>query len=109
MEVERELGQVFLVDVTLGLDLDSGSESPSAEAMLTGGVIYDLAKNVMMGTKFKSHTSLALRLSHEMIEHLKNVTDATVAIERKQLFIPGEVRSIVVQVSCTREEYEKRK
>jgi hypothetical protein len=44
-----------------------------------------------------------------MIERLKNVTDATVAIERKQLFIPGEVRSIVVQVSCTREEYEKRK
>jgi dihydroneopterin aldolase len=108
LEVERELGQVFLVDVILGFDLTPDSESPAAESNLRGGEIYELTKNVIMGTKFRSHASLALRLAHEMLSSHKDVTDARVVIERRHLFIPGDVRSIEAEVFCTREDFEKK-
>ncbi|MDR3354509.1 MAG: dihydroneopterin aldolase [Synergistaceae bacterium] len=108
MEVERELGQVFLVDVTLGLELDSKNSSPSVDSNLRGAVIYDLTKNVMMGTKYKSHTWLALRIAQEMLGNLKEVTDVSVVIERRNLFIAGDVQGSVIEVSCSREEFEKK-
>jgi dihydroneopterin aldolase len=108
MEVERELGQVFLVDVRLGVELNSDSASPVNETNFRGGEIYDLTKNVMMGTKYRSHTGLALRIAQDILSHIKEVTDVTVSLERRHLFIAGDVQSIVVEVGCTREEFEKK-
>jgi dihydroneopterin aldolase len=88
--------------------LDSKSSSPSADSNLRGAVIYDLTKNVMMGTKYKSHTGLALRIAHEMLGNITEATDASVVIERRNLFIAGDVHSVVVDVSCSREEFEKK-
>ncbi|MDR1483093.1 MAG: dihydroneopterin aldolase [Synergistaceae bacterium] len=108
LEVERELGQVFLVDVMLVVELNSASSTPHADSILRGAVVYDLTKNVMMGTKYKSHMGLALRIAHEMLGNIKEVTDVTVAIERRNLFIAGDVQSVAVEVSCSREEFEKK-
>lgn len=107
MEVERELGQVFSVDVVLGIEMKPENSGSGFEPSIRGGDIYELTKNVMMGTKFKSHLSLALKIAHVLIEHYDNVTDASVLIERRHLFIAGDVRSIEAEVTCTREDYEK--
>lgn len=106
LEVERELGQVFSVDVILGFDLSPKDASESTEQQVRGVAVYDLTKNVMMGTRFKSHVSLALRLAQEMFQNFKTITDVRIAIGRRQLFIAGDVREIVAEVDCKREDFE---
>jgi dihydroneopterin aldolase len=108
MEVERELGQVFSVDVTLYLDLIAADASPQVKAEVRGSDVYEVAKNIMMGTKFNAHTSLALAIAKEMFNHFKHVTDVEVAIGRKQLYIAGDVKKIIAEVYCSREDFDKK-
>jgi dihydroneopterin aldolase len=107
MEVERELGQVFSVDVTLCIDLTADDASPQVNAEVRGSDVYEVTKNITMGTKFNSHISLALAIAKEMFNHFKHVTDVEVAVGRKQLYIAGDVRKIVAEVACSREDFAK--
>jgi dihydroneopterin aldolase len=107
MEVERELGQMFSVDVSLAVDLAAEDASPSVNTEVRGSEIYEITKNIMMGTKFNSHTSLALALAKKLLERFRQVTDAEVTVGRRQLFIAGDVREILASVSCIRADFEK--
>ncbi|MDR1915221.1 MAG: dihydroneopterin aldolase [Synergistaceae bacterium] len=104
LEVERELGQVFVVDVSLEFELASDDITPTYEPIVRDGDIYELTKNVMMGTKFRSLTGLALKIAQDILKQFDYTMNVGVAISRKQLFIPGSVDKIVAEVLCSREE-----
>jgi dihydroneopterin aldolase len=108
MEVERELGQVFSVDVALYINLTPEDASPSVKTEVRGSEIYEVTKNMVMGTKFTSHMSLALALAKEMFTHFRQVTEVEVTVGRRQLFIPGDVREILACVACARSDFEKK-
>jgi dihydroneopterin aldolase len=107
MEVERELGQMFSVDVSLSMDLSANDALPSVNTEVRGSEVYEITKNMIMGTKFNSHLSLALALAKKLFERFKQVTDVEVTVGRKQLFIAGDVREILASVSCVRADFEK--
>jgi dihydroneopterin aldolase len=107
MEVERELGQVFSVDVGLGFDLTPEDASPSVNPEVRGSDVYEVTKNIMMGTKFTAHISLALTIAKEMFDRFKQVNEVDITIGRRQLFIAGDVREILAEVKCSREDFEK--
>ena len=52
LEVERELGQVFCVDVTLTLPLKKEDASPSAMHKIRKADVYEVTKGVVMETKY---------------------------------------------------------
>jgi dihydroneopterin aldolase len=108
LEVERELGQVFAVDVVLDFDLKPEDIAPSVNSIVNGNEVYDVTKNIMMGTKFRSTTSLALAIAKELLSRFKQVKSADVRVGRKQLFIAGDVKEILAEVSCSREDFEKK-
>jgi dihydroneopterin aldolase len=108
MEVERELGQVFSVDAELSFVITPEDASPSVKADVRGSDVYDVTKNIMMGTKFTSHTSLALAIAKELFGRFQRVSDVSVTVGRRQLFIAGDVREILACVSCTRNDFEKK-
>jgi dihydroneopterin aldolase len=108
MEVERELGQVFSVDVTLYMDLKPEDASPSVKTEVRGSEIYEVTKDIMMGTKFTSHMSLALALAKDLLDRFVEVTEVEVTVGRRQLFIPGDVREILACVTCDRSDFEKK-
>ena len=107
-EVERELGQVFSVDISISLNLKPEDASPSVKPEVHGSEVYEVTKNMMMGTKFTAHTSLALALAKEMFDHFAQITDVEVTVSRKQLFIPGDVREILACVACARSDFDKK-
>jgi dihydroneopterin aldolase len=108
LEVERELGQVFLVDATVEFVISPEDESPKAEPVVRDADVYEIARNVMTETKYRSITSLAGKIAHDLIAEYGNATYATVAIMRKQLFIPGNVDYSVSEVSYTREDFDSK-
>ncbi|MDL2264672.1 dihydroneopterin aldolase [Synergistaceae bacterium OttesenSCG-928-I11] len=105
LEVERELGLVFIVDVTLFFPLSPEDASQSAVSKIKGADVYETAKGVMMGTKFKSRVSLALRIAREMLARFEKASEVHVKITRKHFFIPGDVEAIEAEVQCTREDF----
>lgn len=107
LEVERELGQVFSIKVELGFHVDPKDIAISTEAPIRGVDVYDETKNIVMGSRFHSHISLALAIAKAMFTHFDVAETATVTIGRKQLFIAGTVEEITAEVSCNREELLK--
>ena len=106
LEVERELGQVFSIDVILSFPLKSEDASPSAVHKIRGAEVYDLTRGVVMGTKYTSHFSLAIAIARIMLKNFEITTEAKVIIGRKQLFIPGNVDQVLAEVTCDRGDLE---
>jgi dihydroneopterin aldolase len=105
LEVERELGLLFIVDVTLFFPLSPEDASQSAVGKIKGADVYDTVKSVMMGTKFNSRISLALRTAREMLARFDKVSEVHLKITRKHFLIPGDVEMIDAEVQCKREDF----
>jgi dihydroneopterin aldolase len=108
LEVERELGQVFAVDVAVEFDIDPSEDSPKTEPVVRDADVYEITRNVMLETKYRSITSLAGKIAHDLMAEFGKATKAAVSINRKQLFIPGNVDYGVAEVSYTREDFDAR-
>jgi dihydroneopterin aldolase len=104
LEVERELGQVFSVDVALEFEMGFGDDAPKIEPVSKDADVYEITRNVMTETKYRSITSLAGKIARNILARYATITNATVSITRKQLFIPGNVDYAVAEASCSRED-----
>ena len=104
LEVERELGQVYLVDVTAEFELDPAGMSQKDEPMVRDAGIFEITRNVMMENKFRSISSLAGTIGRNMLKEYEKILSVTVCIKRRQLFIPGNVDLSVTEVTCARSD-----
>ena len=102
LEVERELGTIYLVDVTFGVELTPDDDSSKVTSDIQGADVYEVVKGLMMGSKFKSIMSLALHIARELLSKFPTAQEADVKITSKQLFIPGNVDSVVAEATATR-------
>jgi dihydroneopterin aldolase len=102
LEVERELGQIFSVDVTVEFDGGPSDVDPKAEPFVRDADIYEISRNVVMETKYRSIISLAAKIARDVMNEYAKAASATVAVKRKQLFIPGSVDSSMAEVSYSR-------
>lgn len=105
LEVEKELGLVFMVDASLFFDLTPKDASEVAVGKIRGAEVYELTRSVMMGTKFTSRMALALKIAQEMLARFQEATEVHINIRRHHLFIPGNVDAIDVEVQCKREDF----
>ena len=106
MEVERELGQVFSVDISVAFEMAASDLSPSSEEAVKGAGIYDVAKEVILGTRYQSITKLGMRIAKELFTHFKSATEIEVCISRRPLFVAGDVKEMVADVYCERGDFE---
>jgi dihydroneopterin aldolase len=108
LEVERELGQVFSVDAIVEFEMAPGDDSPKAEPMVKDADVYEITRNVMLETKYKSIASLAGKIARNLLAECSKASNVTVSIKRKQIFISGSVDYAVAEVSCRREDFEEK-
>ena len=104
LEVERELGQVFSIDISLSYESTKQCMDQSSSSSLRGADIYDHIKSIVMGTRYKSLDGLALTIAKNIFEMSAVVQAIEVTISRRQLFIAGDVESIVVGVAVERQD-----
>lgn len=104
LEVERELGQVFSIDVSLSYEITKQCMDQSSSSSLRGADIYDHIQSIVMGTRYKSLDGLALAIAKNIFEMSAVVQAIEVSISRRQLFIAGDVESIVVAVAVERQD-----
>ncbi|GHV27246.1 dihydroneopterin aldolase [Synergistales bacterium] len=106
MEVERELGQVFIVDVSIDFDCVQTEIVQTAEPVIRGQDIYDTAKDLILGTKFKSHAALAASLAGAMFKRFGRADEVHVSVGCRNIFIAGDVREMSAVAECVRKDFE---
>lgn len=107
LEVERELGQVFSINATIGFSITDETPHPFAEATIREADIFEEVKGVVMGSRFHSHISLALAIVRAMFKRFETAETVTITIGRKQLFIAGTVDEVCAEVTCDREDIKE--
>ncbi|MDR0654125.1 MAG: dihydroneopterin aldolase [Synergistaceae bacterium] len=106
LEVERELGQIFSVDVIVEFDDDPSDVDPDTEPFVRDADVYEICRNVVMETKYRSIISLAAKIAHDVMAEYAMAANTTVSVTRKQLFIPGSVENSVAEVSYSRADLD---
>ena len=66
--------------------------------------VFEQVQKVVMSTKYKALEGLALEIARRVLQVFEPVQLATVVIRRKQLFIPGDIRSADVELTVDRED-----
>ncbi|WP_198470721.1 dihydroneopterin aldolase [Acetomicrobium sp. S15 = DSM 107314] len=105
LEVERELGQIFSINVGMDYEL-SPEEADNPEAVPSYQEVFERVQHVVMGRKFRTLEALGWGIGKAILEAYPFVEDVYVDVSSNQLFVPGLIDSKVVTVSLDREELE---
>ncbi|ACZ19026.1 dihydroneopterin aldolase [Thermanaerovibrio acidaminovorans DSM 6589] len=104
LEVERELGQVLEIELSISYDVDPSSLDKDKMPPIMDASVYDIVQKVVMTTKFKAMEGLALEIARRIMLTYSVAELVSVVIRRRQLFIPGDVQSAEVEITVDRED-----
>ncbi|KKM08934.1 hypothetical protein SY88_20940 [Clostridiales bacterium PH28_bin88] len=102
MQEEKFLGQRFLVDVTVYLDLRPAGESDNLREGVDYTEIYRTVKALVEGEKLNLIEALAERIASEILTELPRIDQVTVAVAKPEVPIPGIINEVEVEVTRRR-------
>jgi dihydroneopterin aldolase len=99
---ENVLGQKFLVDVELFLDLRSAGISDEMSKSIHYGEVYETIKVIMEGKPIKLIESIAEKIANEVLKAYPLLHQITVRVYKTNPPIPGFYESVSVEVTRSR-------
>jgi len=106
MEVERELGQKFLVDVSLTLDLEEAITEDDPSKSISSYSIYQITNNIVTERKFSLIETLAYNIAKTFLKKFPEVSHVFVRIKRPNLYLSGIVGGAEVEIELDRSSLE---
>lgn len=101
---ENKLGQRFIVDLELELDLSEAGKSDDMTKSIDYGHVYKIAQEVVEGETKRLVEAVAESLSHELFKNLPLLEACTVKVIKPDPPIPGHYQSVGVQIHRKREQ-----
>jgi len=101
LPAERSLGQRFIVDLELELDLRPAGESDDLELTINYAGVFELVESVVRGTPRLLIESVAEAIATAVLEQFP-VAASTVRVKKPQAPIPGHFTWIAVEIRRTR-------
>lgn len=99
---ENKLGQRFIVDVILELDLKKAGTTDELTDTVNYGHLYNLCKDVVEGKTFKLVESVAETIAKECFKQFSQVEAITVKVVKPDPPIPGHYESVAVEITRRR-------
>lgn len=106
MEVERELGQKFLVDIVLTFDVKDAVASDSPDKTISSYAIYQLTREIVTERKFSLIETLAYNVGKAFFEKYPELLQILVRIKRPNLYLSGIVGGAEVEMELKKEDIE---
>lgn len=107
LEVERELGQKFLVDVEVFYFVSQKELGERAPSPVSYQKLYELALEFLTAHKYTSIESLAYHLAVAILKRFDRAEAVSVLVRRPQLFITGPADAVELEFVLEREELEE--
>ncbi len=99
---ETKLGQRFVVDLVVSLDLKEAGETDKLEYSVHYGELYQLCKEIAEGKPFKLVEAVAEKIASSVLEAFQLVLEVTVKVVKPDPPIPGHYQSVAVEITRSR-------
>lgn len=107
-EIERELGQIYELDLSVVYDVPpSRIASPDEQPRIDPARVYDAVQQIVLGTKFKALEGLGLSIARKIFKVYEEAQVVCIAVRKQRVAIPGIVGSIEIELTVAREDLEE--
>ncbi len=106
MEVERELGQKFLIDVTLTLNVKDAVKEDNPSKTISSYTIYQITSSIVTEKKFSLIETLTYNIAKSFFERFPHIVHITVKVKRPNLYLSGIVGGAEVEMEFDKSSFE---
>jgi dihydroneopterin aldolase len=99
---ETRLGQRFIVDLMVLIDLKKAGESDELEYSVNYGELFQVCKEIVEGKPYKLVEAIAEKIAETVLKKFTLVSEATVKVIKPDPPIPGHYRSVAVEITRRR-------
>jgi len=99
---EKSLGQRFLIDVTVWLDLRQATAADSLQAGIDYTAIYHIVKDMVHGKRCNLIETLAERIAAAVLQGLSQIDQVAVVVSKPEAPIPGVLAGVTAEVTRRR-------
>ena len=99
---EQKLGQIFVVDCELGLDLTKVSQTDCLEDTVHYGLVFDRIKDQVENQQYALIERLAGAIIDDLFETFPPIQQITLRIQKENPPIAGHYKSVGIELTRTR-------
>jgi dihydroneopterin aldolase len=96
---ENRLGQRFMVDLAVSVDLSMAGKTDELEFSVNYGELYQVCKEVVEGKPCKLVEAVAEKIAISILGSFPLVNDVTVKVIKPDPPIPGHYKSVAVEIT----------
>lgn len=95
---ENRLGQRFIIDLTVLVDLKQAGESDNLENSINYADLFSICKEVVEGKRYKLIEAVAENIATIVLNNFNNIKECTVKVIKPDPPIPGHYRHVAVEI-----------
>ncbi|MDR7080326.1 dihydroneopterin aldolase [Neobacillus niacini] len=99
---ETKLGQRFIVDLMVLVDLKRAGETDELVYSVNYGELFQVCKDIVEGKPYKLVEAIAEKIAETVLKQFSLVSEATVKVIKPDPPIPGHYRSVAVEITRRR-------
>lgn len=99
---ENRLGQRFMVDLTVFVDLKRAGESDNLNDSINYAELFSICKDVVEGEPLKLIEAVAEKIATNVLKTYEMVSECTVKVIKPNPPIPGHYQHVAVEIKRSR-------
>ncbi|GAE37298.1 dihydroneopterin aldolase [Halalkalibacter akibai] len=99
---EQKLGQRFIVDLVLFVDLTQAGKTDDLNQTINYGEVYQQVKQIVEGPPFKLVEAVAEKIADELLKTFPLLESCTVKVIKPDPPIVGHYKSVAVEITRAR-------
>jgi 7,8-dihydroneopterin aldolase/epimerase/oxygenase len=103
IQEERVLGQYFITDIVLYIDLTAASETDDLNETVHYGEVYNLAEEIIKGEPVSLIERLAGKINAELFDRYDKIVEIETTITKPNPPIDGNYESVAITLHGKRE------
>lgn len=103
IQEERVLGQYFITDIVLYIDLTAASETDDLNETVHYGEVYNLAEEIIKGEPVSLIERLAGKINAELFDRYDKIVEIETTIKKPNPPIDGNYESVAITLHGKRE------
>jgi len=99
---ENKLGQVFIVDLIVELDLKNAGQTDDLNHTINYAQLYEVCQKIVEGRSYKLIEAVAEKIASEVLQSFSSVSSCTVKVIKPNPPIKGHYESVAVEIVRSR-------
>jgi 7,8-dihydroneopterin aldolase/epimerase/oxygenase len=99
---ENKLGQRFIVDLTLTLDIAEVARTDALDATVDYVRVHEVCRELVEGKKLRMIETLAARIAERLLADFPRITAVDVTVKKPSVPMKGVLDYVAVETSRTR-------